>query len=74
VTRGGAGAVHDVQYERETFSTGYRLTSAGVLRSEVLEAVQIELPIVSPTFGVLLSQPVLAYPDALVWTGSGEPN
>jgi hypothetical protein len=40
----------------------------------VLEAVQIKLPIVSPTFGVLLSQPVLAYPDAPVWTGSGEPN
>jgi len=68
------GAVHEVQYERDTFSTWYRLTSAGVLHSEVLEAVQIKLPIVSPTFGVLLSQPVLADPAARVWAESGELN
>jgi hypothetical protein len=68
------GAVHDIQYELDTFSTWYRLASAGVLHSDTLEAVQIRLPIVSPTFGVLLSQPVLADRDARVWAGSGEPD
>ncbi len=66
------GAVHDLQYERDTFSTWYRLKSAEVLHARQLEAVQIKLPIVSPTFGVLLSQPVLANPDALVWAGSAD--
>jgi hypothetical protein len=68
------GAVHEVQYARDTFSTWYRLRSAGVLHSRLLEAVQIRLPIVSPTFGVLLSQPVLADRDARVWAESGELN
>jgi Domain of unknown function (DUF4262) len=59
------GAVHDIQYELDTFSTWYRMKDAGVLDADDLEAVQIRLPL--EYFGARKSsQPELAQRRARV--------
>ncbi len=58
------GAVHDIQYGLDTFSTWYRMKDAGVFGADELEAVQIKLPM--EYFGAKSTQPVLSRPEARV--------
>jgi hypothetical protein len=60
------GAVHQIQYELDTFATWHRLKDAGVLRAPEVTAVQITVPYqLFPPAGPS-SQPVLANPGARV--------
>jgi hypothetical protein len=59
------GAVHDVQYELDTFNIWRQLRAIGVLREGDLEAVQIEVPDECLPSGSA-TQPVLADRDARV--------
>jgi hypothetical protein len=60
------GAVHEIQYELDTFNTWHGLKGAGVFRAPELVAVQITMPPELCASGQRVSQPVLAAPGARV--------
>jgi hypothetical protein len=61
------GAVHDVQYELDTFNMWHNLKHAGALQAPELVAVQIVLPAALCPFRERSWQPRLSDPAARVW-------